>query len=220
MQTRSLWEHTLTFFPQFLAALRERTAPDSTVAVIGASDGKFVLPLAAAGHRVVAIERDAVALHGGDVRLPGDRRAHAPGLIDRLQREELTHRVRVVEGDFLNGPPLDLRCDAVWTSCSWHYSANHRRPLAEFVDRMQRLVGTGGVFGAEFMMPVESRHHEIEHYSSPERLRPHFRDGWEVLLTLRTGEFTERPHVGRPHEHTHRMGVLMAARSSPRTDRS
>ncbi len=48
MQTQSLWEHTLTFFPQFLATLRERVAPDATVAVVGASDGKFVLPLAAA----------------------------------------------------------------------------------------------------------------------------------------------------------------------------
>ncbi|MEU9712882.1 hypothetical protein AB0E21_30395 [Streptomyces sp. NPDC047967] len=55
MQTQSLWEHTLTFFPQFLATLRERVAPDATVAVVGASDGKFVLPLAAAGYRVVAI---------------------------------------------------------------------------------------------------------------------------------------------------------------------
>ncbi|MEV7287664.1 SAM-dependent methyltransferase [Streptomyces sp. NPDC093252] len=136
-----------------------------------------------------------------------------------LKREELTSRVEVVEGDFLNGTPLELRCDAVWTSCSWHYSANHRRPLAEFVDRMQRLVGTGGVFGAEFMMPVERRHHVIEHYTSPERLRRHFHNGWEVLLTLSTDEFTERPHVGRPHEHTHRMGLPIAARTSPRTDR-
>ena len=72
METQSLWEHTLTFFPQFLATLKERCLPDATVAVIGASDGKFVLPLAAAGYRVIAIERDPFALHGGEVRLPGD----------------------------------------------------------------------------------------------------------------------------------------------------
>ncbi|MBL3805937.1 class I SAM-dependent methyltransferase [Streptomyces sp. BRB081] len=217
MQTQSLWEHTLTFFPQFLATLRERGAPDATVAVVGASDGKFVLPLAA-GYRVVAIERDAVALHGGDVHLPGDSQAHALGLIDRLKLEELHDRVEVVEDDFLNGEPLGLQCDAVWTSCSWHYSANHHRPLGEFVDRMQRLVRPGGIFGAEFMMPVERRHHMIEHYTSPERLHPHFIGDWEVLLTLRTTEFTERAHVGQLHDHTHRMGLLLAARTSTLTD--
>ena len=67
MQTPSMWRHTLTFFPQFLAALKERTEPDSTVTVIGASDGRLVVPLAAAGYRVVAIERDPLALHGGEV---------------------------------------------------------------------------------------------------------------------------------------------------------
>ncbi|MEV6318039.1 SAM-dependent methyltransferase [Streptomyces sp. NPDC051776] len=218
MQTQSLWENTLTFFPQFLATLRERVAPDATVAVVGASDGKFVLPLAAAGYDVVAIERDAVALHGGDVHLPGDSQAHALGLIDRLKREELHDRVQIVEDDFLDGEPLSVRCEAVWTSCSWHYSANHHRPLAEFVDRMKRLVRQDGVFGAEFMMPVERRHHMIEHYTSPERLRHHFLGDWEVLLTLRTNEFTERPHVGQLRDHTHRMGLLMATRTSPLTD--
>src|ERR1700761_33322 len=121
MQTQSLWEHTLTFFPQFLATLRGRVAPDSTVAVVGASDGKFVLPLAAAGYRVVAIERDALAVHGGEVRLPGDSQVRAMGLIDRLELEELHDRVQVIEEDFLAENPLDVPCEAVWTSCSWHY---------------------------------------------------------------------------------------------------
>jgi hypothetical protein len=214
VQTQSLWEHTLTFFPQYLAALKERLAADATVAVIGASDGKFALPLAAAGHRVIAVERDPFALHGGAVNLPGDTNAHSIGLIDRLKREELYDQVQVREEDFLTGEPLEGHCDAVWTSCSWHYSANHHRPLADFVRRMQSLVRVGGLFGAEFMMPVEQRHHVIEHYTSPERLSHHFTTGWDVLLTLRTNEFTERPHVGQPHDHTHRMGLLLATRTA------
>jgi hypothetical protein len=84
---------------------------------------------------------------------------------------------------------------------------------------MQRLVRPGGVFGAEFMMPVEKRHHLVEHYTSPERLHRHFPGDWDVLLTLRTNEFTERPHIGQPHGHIHRMGLLLAARSSTLTDR-
>jgi SAM-dependent methyltransferase len=163
VQSESLWENTLTFFPQYLLGLKERTSADATVAVIGASDGKFVLPLAAAGYRVIAIERDPVALHGGRVQLTGDTNAHALGLIDRLRLEKLYDRVQIIEEDFLRSEPLAMVCDAVWTSCSWHYSANHHRPLAEFVARMQLLVRPGGLFGAEFMMPVEPRHQLVEH---------------------------------------------------------
>ncbi len=213
MQTQSLWEHTLTFFPQFLAALREHSAPDATVTVVGASDGKFILPLAAAGYRVIAVERDPIALHGGEVRLPGNERAQALGLNDRLKLEELYDRVRIVEKDFLTGEPLDVHCDAIWTSCSWHYSANHQLPLAEFVSRMQCLVRPGGLFGAEFMMPVEQRHYLVEHYTTPEKLRRYFSGDWDVLLTLRTTEFIERAHVGQLQDHTHRMGLLLAART-------
>lgn len=212
MQTQSLWEHTLTFFPQFLAALTNRLGADTTVAVVGASDGKFVLPLAVAGYRIIAVERDPIALHGGEVRLPGNVAFQTAGLIDRLKRERLYDRVQVVQADFLDGEPLGVRCGAVWSSCSWHYSANHHRPLAEFVDRMQLLVGAGGLFGAEFMMPVEQRHHLIEHYTSPEKIIRHFSDGWDVLLTLRTDAFMERAHFGRPQDHIHRMGLLLAAR--------
>jgi hypothetical protein len=136
------------------------------------------------------------------------------GLIDRLKLEELYDRVQVVEDDFLQVDSLEAHCDAVWTSCSWHYSANHHRPLADFVTRMQSLVRPAGLFGAEFMMPVEGRHYLIEHYTSPEKLGSHFAGSWNVLLTLRTNEFTERAHVGQLQDHTHRMGLLLAARTS------
>lgn len=213
MQTQSLWERTLTFFPQFLAALRERVPDSATVAVVGASDGKFVLPLAAAGYNVIAIERDPLAVHGGQVRLPGDSTVHAIGLIGRLELEGLQDQVKIVEGDFLDPAFLAMRCAAVWTSCSWHYSINHHRPLADFVARMQLLLGANGLFGAEFMMPVEQRQLLIEHYTSPEALSSYFTSDWSILLTLRTSEFTERAHVGQLHDHTHRMGMLLAARN-------
>ena len=65
---------------------------------------------------------------------------------------------------------------------------------------MQLLVGVNGLFGAEFMMPVEHGQHLIEHYTSPERLSRHFASGWTILLTLRTSEFAERAHVGQLHD--------------------
>lgn len=221
-QTHSLWERTLTFFRQFMATLREHLPADATVTVVGAGDGRFVLPLAAAGYRVIAVDRDPCALHGGEVALPGDSEAHALGLVDRLRLEELHSRVSVVEADFLQDFSANAPCDAVWTSRSWHYSANRHRPLSEFVGRMQHLVRPGGVFGAEFIMPTEQRHHLVEHYTSPERLHRYFLSEWHVLLTLRTGEFAEIPplchalgqnHCGRPRERTRRVGLFLASRS-------
>ena len=94
------------------------------------------------------------------------------------------------------------------------HSANHHQPLAEFVTRMQALGRVRGLFGAEFMMPVTAQHYLIEHYTSPEKLSPHFSAGWGIQLTLRTGQFTELPHIGQPHPHTHRMGALLATRTS------
>ncbi|MCD9146071.1 class I SAM-dependent methyltransferase [Streptomyces albireticuli] len=213
MKTQSLWQQTLTFFPQFIAALNEHE-PGSPVAVVGASDGKFVLPLAEAGYQVTAIERDPVALYGGEVRLPGDQVEQAAGLSARLKAEGLGDRVQIVEGDFLDTDLPASSYAAVWTSCSWHYSANHHRPLSEFVTRMQDLIRPGGLFGAEFMMAIEPRHRMTEHYTSPDLLLRMFPLGWDILLTLRTGTFLERAHVGQPYDHHHRMGMLLAARDS------
>ncbi len=63
--------------------------------------------------------------------------------MDRLESEGLRSRVQVVEADFLSAALPGASCDAVWTSCSWHYSANHHNPLADFVGRMQSLVREG-----------------------------------------------------------------------------
>ncbi|WP_280339743.1 class I SAM-dependent methyltransferase [Nocardia neocaledoniensis] len=214
MQTDSLWEQTLTFFPQFLRELNHRCPPGATVTVVGASDGKFVLPLAAAGYTVIAVENDPRALYGGEVLLPGSGLAYAPSLAERVAAAGLTSRVQIKPHDFLNAELSELQAHAVWTSCSWHYSANHHRPLSEFIGRMKDLLAPSGLLGAEFMMPVEDHHYLIEHYTTPDKLFRYFpSDAWEVFLTLSTNPFIERPHVGQLHDHTHRMGVLFAAKS-------
>ncbi|MCX4975012.1 phage minor capsid protein [Streptomyces sp. NBC_00620] len=68
------------------------------------------------------------------------------------------------------------------TKLSWHCSANHHRPLADFVTRMQSFVRPGSLFGAESMMPTEPRHAGTEHYTSPEKLSRHFNDQWQRAM--------------------------------------
>ncbi|MFD7444613.1 hypothetical protein [Streptomyces sp. NPDC059909] len=52
------------------------------------------------------------------------------------------------------------------------------------------------------------------HSARSAMLGGHFTAGWNVLLTLRTNEFTEQAHVGGLQNHTHRMGLLLAARTA------
>ncbi|MGW2081254.1 hypothetical protein ACWCOW_30710, partial [Streptomyces sp. NPDC001939] len=103
--TRSLWQETRTFFPLFLDLIEERGA--RSVCVVGASDGKFVLPLAQRGIRVVAVERNTTALNGGPVVLPGSGAATMPGLRKRLAEEGLSSLVEIIEADILDLTELE-----------------------------------------------------------------------------------------------------------------
>jgi SAM-dependent methyltransferase len=208
--TRSVWHDTRSFFPLFVDVLARRHR--DTVCVVGASDGKFVLPLARRGVRVVAVERDPLAVDGGPVTLPGPIPAHMPGLRQRLDTEGLGDLVDVVQADLFDTGWRAEPFDAVWTSCSWHYSVNHKRPLADFIGAMIDLCRPrGGLFGAEYMMPVEPRHLGIEHYPEQGEVRRFFR-GWSIDWETYTTPFLEEPHVELLAEHVHRMGLIIATR--------
>lgn len=191
----SSWQSTRTFFPLFTRQCEIARA--RTIAVVGAADGKFVLPLARAGVRITAIECDQDAL---------------PGLRNRLAAEDLTERVGVITADLLDLVDFEAH-DAVWTSCSWHYSRNHRRPLKEFIDALERLCAPHGLLGAEYMMPIEPRHQRIEHYVPEGRIRAHLPD-WEPIWETYTPTFDEAPHPGQPEPHQHRMGLFIGRRAS------
>lgn len=132
------------------------------------------------------------------------------GLRHRLKAENLAHRVDIIDVDLLDLPSTVEPADAVWTSCSWHYSINHRRPLDDFLTAMKNLCRPGaGLFGAEYMMPVEPRHFAMRHYPEEGELRRYF-TGWDILWEVYTPQFAEAPHVEQLHEHIHRMGLLIA----------
>ncbi|MGH3518487.1 MAG: hypothetical protein ACRDQ7_13920 [Haloechinothrix sp.] len=208
--TTSVWQNTKTYFPLFLDQLRRSEA--QTVCVVGASDGKFVLPLARHGMRVIAIERDPLALNGGPITLPGPTPATMAGLRSRLETERLYNLVQIIEANLVDLDDDVDPVDAVWTSCSWHYSVNHHRPLAEVVAAMQaRVRNDGGLFGAEYMMPVEPWHFRCEHYPDAGELRRYFA-GWDILWESSTPAFVEDPHIEQLRPHVHRMGLLIAAR--------
>src|SRR5262245_20787117 len=70
-----------------------REQPD--LAVLGCADGKFVLPAARLGFRVLAIDIDEIALYGGPKPGVGGT-VTMPGLVARLGKEKLRPLLHVV----------------------------------------------------------------------------------------------------------------------------
>jgi SAM-dependent methyltransferase len=168
----------------------------ASVLVVGASDGKFVLPLAARGVKVVAVDTDENALVSG----PGS-------LKQRADDCGLSASVACIHGDMLE---VELgEFDAVWTSCSWHYSRNFHRPLADYIDAMKRHVRQSGIFAAEYMMPVDLKHVRAEHYIELGEIWGFLRL-WERLWDAYTTTYEEAPRPGQDLPHVHRMGFCVA----------
>src|SRR5207248_5166934 len=160
-------------------------------------DGKFVVPLAQAGYKVAAVEVNGSALYGTPARRNGQAREtyDAGGLMGTLRQMQLESQVTVVSGDVCE---VELpRSDAVWTSCSWHYSMNHDRPLAVFVDALTRCVGPSGIFGAEYFMPVAVTHVEREHYLEQGAIWS-FLPGWRLVWEAYTPRSSKRPTLANP----------------------
>lgn len=210
MKTQSVWEETKTFFPIFIDRLEKNCNIPGKVCVVGASDGKFVLPLVKRGWYVTAIEINEVVLYGGLIEFPGQERLEIPGLISRLREENLENSVRIIHGNF-SDCEMNEPHEAVFTSCSWHYSLNHNVPLKDYIQKMQAIVNCGGIFCAEYMMPCEEKHNKIEHYVREEQLKSYFDQRvWEIWENFYTDVFEEKAHVGNIINHKHRMGFLMA----------
>ncbi|MGH3932978.1 MAG: class I SAM-dependent methyltransferase [Pseudonocardiaceae bacterium] len=198
MLVNSPWGPARTFFPIFEALVR--TERSASVLVIGASDGKFVLPLAERGIQVVALDVDKNSLLSGQGSLKW-----------RADNCGLSSSIACVHGDMLE---VDLgEFDAVWTSCSWHYSRNFGRPLADYIDAMKRHIRRSGIFAAEYMMPVDVKHVQVEHYIEPGEVWGFLRS-WERLWDAYTTAYEEAPHPGQDFPHVHRMGFCVARKPS------
>lgn len=209
MKTKSVWEETKTFFPLFIKKINDSFSTQGKVCIIGASDGKFVIPLVKKGWKVLAIEIDKIAVYGGEVEFPKTGLRKMLGLVQRLRIEKLEKQVEILNDDFL-ACKLPNLCIGVFTSCSWHYSINHKVPLKVFIERMQSMVAPGGIFCAEYMMPCENKHFIIEHYVKEGQLLQYFDEQWEILENFYTEPFDEKAHVGNLVDHKHQMGFFMA----------
>jgi len=206
----SAWPATFSFFPLYLDVLRwHPSASAGPHLVVGAADGKFVIPLALLGHEVLAVEHDRRLIDGDHPELVA---AGRNGLTARIAAANVGHRVQTVIGDIRDAEVPKATYASTYTSCSWHYSLNADRPVADFVQALCDPLMVGGLLAAEYMMPTEDWHLETDRYLGPGHLKKLLASDWSVLFEAYSEPFAEAPHLGQPGSHQHRLGFILAER--------
>jgi hypothetical protein len=214
MRTSSLWGKPPTRYYKFLARV-EATFPSKflRVAILGCSDGKFVLPAARRGHSVLAIDIDEIALYGG-TKLGPTGAVQMLGLSERLRREHLSQRVSIVHEDFVEYRSAK-RFHAVFTSGAVQYSRNMKHSLEEIVRKLKTYVGEHGYIYVDYMLATEEKHRRRDNYPTKEIWSNFFEaEGWQVIYNRVLPPLFEAAHVDNPVDHYHHWGHLLAQKTA------
>lgn len=209
VKTKSVWENTKTYFPIFLKYLNKIVNKGSNICIVGASDGRFVIPLVKNGYNVIAIENNPVLINGGVADGFNGKKINVVGLIKRLKTERAFSHVKIIEKNFFE-VNLPFLVDAIFTSSTWDCAVNRSRPLKDYIDKLQECIKPAGLFCAEYMMPCEEKHKNIEHFLEEGRIKYFFNKNWKIEEEFYTTIFVDDPHIGKIIPHNHRMGFFMA----------
>jgi hypothetical protein len=210
MRTASLWGKPPSRYYSFLKRLKDRFTDASglTLAVVGCADGKFVLPAARMGIRVVAVDVDEIALFGGQ-----KDGVHMPGLEHRLRAEGLTGQVEVICGDFMS-TGADARTHGVLTSGALQYSRNLPYRLEGMVQRVTDHALVNGLLYIDYMLPFEDKYKGRPICPEAGWWKSYFqsRDDWRVLYNRVLPPVVDHAHIEYQVDHFHQWGHLMAER--------
>lgn len=211
-RTASTWGTPPSRYYRFLSHV-EHQLPNRrpSLTVVGCADGKFVLPAARRGWRVVAADLDERMIDGCEADPGVGLPVPVPGLVRRLREEGLAHLVNVVRGDFMTSDfPAS---DALWTSGALQYSNNIPYGIEALTDRLGTLLHESGHAYIEYMLPAERRLEgrpncpSLSWWVNCFPLR-----GWTVLSHTQRYEEPDGPHPYAPWCHTHSWGRILAVR--------
>lgn len=214
--TTSLWGPPPSRFYRFLKQLHEERSRDEEfdLAVMGCADGKFVLPAARRGLRVLAVDVDAVALFGGPKPGLGGI-VEMPGLQKRLEAEGLQEMVEVQCSDFTK---IAVRsCRAVFTSGAIQYSLNGDATAESLLTTVMRFVSKHGLFYIDYMLPFEDKYKGRPNCPSAAWWKEWANglSGWIVEYNRVLPPVRDVAHVEYPVDHYHQWGHLLARRLRP-----
>lgn len=208
-QTKSIWTEPGSNFFRFLKRAEETGFPQ-TLAILGCSDGTYVLPAARRGFQVLALDIDPVALYGGVITV-GENKTEVMGLVERLRREGLADRVTVVNEDYVTYAP-ESPYSGVFTSGSVHYQENSRHSLANILRSIQSYVTPRGVLDMEYIHVSESNNNPDRYYLTRAEVAQFFlRNEWVVTSNKRK-TYIEAPNPRNPQTHCITWGRLYAQR--------
>lgn len=213
MRTSSLWGKPPTRYYKFIRTV-EGAFPSMAlrVAILGCSDGKFVLPAARRGHSVLAMDIDEIALFGGNKLGPAGA-VHMMGLRERLRAEHLSDLVNIVHADFVEYRSRK-RFHAVFTSGAVQYSRNLKHPLEKIIERLKAYVVDHGYIYVDYMLPIEHQHKERDNYPTKEAWSSFFEaKGWRLIHNRVLPPLFETAHVDNPVDHYHHWGHLLAQKT-------
>ena len=233
MYTHSYWGKPPTRIYEFI----KKCDRNISVCVVGASDGKFVLPFLRKGFKVTAIDIDETAMFGGKKTIPKKRNqitaleytktskkpiytslptetVHIDGLIKRVQKEKLEKNFCYILGDYYRNP-IEQQFDVVFTSCSIQYKSNRDIPVFELISTLQNNVKVNGYLYMDYMMPLEDTHDwKCEHFLRTGQIKKYFtNNNWKICYVKEMKKpIFEAAHIDRPEDHFHRFGYILAKR--------
>lgn len=236
MRTGSIWGKPPTRIYKFMNIIKKRFGSGADICVIGASDGKFVMPFLREGFHVTAYEIDDIAVYGGEkefpckrdkiqiqsyksnplrnpiyVTLPSEMKS-CLGLKKRAEREAVEHFLTIRMENFYKNPPSE-KYHVIFTSCSIPYPCNFDIPVSNIIQTLKNAVLERGVLYMDYMMPLEDAHEwRPEHYLRKGNMKKFFFDEeWNILyLREMKKPVFEAAHVDRPEDHFHRFGYILA----------
>jgi hypothetical protein len=150
VKTKSCWGTAPSRYYRHIHYVEEVLKTKINACVIGAADGKFVLPLVRRGHQVTCFEIDNIAINGGPKPFPIKpsisnkmqyiatekplkpesypfKYQHIMGLSQRLLKEQLQQLANILQQDFYRSN-INRKYDFVFTSCSIQYKTNRDIP--------------------------------------------------------------------------------------------
>lgn len=209
VKTRSIWGNPSRIYFRFLGRLQDSNLP-KTLCILGCSDGKFVIPAAKRGFSVLAIDIDRVALFGGSVNLFG-RETAIQGLTKRLQIEDLTGMVEVVNKDFINYIPKTT-FSGVFTSGSVHYAENAIYPFTQVVESVKKYVSSPGLLLFEYIHRSDFDNDEKRHFIVSRELASLFKEPDWIVTSNKKKIYVEDPNPRVKDIHQIVWGRLYALR--------
>lgn len=207
VETFGLWPKPGRRFFEFLKRIEDINLP-KTLAVLGCSDGNYVLPAAKRGFKVLAIDIDRVALYGGVIPLHG-KDIEVMGLTNRLKVEGVEKQVTVVCDDSF---AYNRRgsFSGVFTSGSIHYQNNSQYPLSQIINNLQSYVAPGGLLVMEYIHLSDENNNPLRHFVTGKEVMRFFpKAEWKVTSNKKK-RYIEDPNPRNDLVHHITWGRLYA----------